>query len=464
MQVALGRCADWVGGRLVGGRELVIERISTDSRVPGPGALFVGIDGPHYKGSDFILQAAANGAVAGMVQSEEELRDLPGIVVPDTTAALGSLARGFRLERNIPWVGITGSNGKTTTREMLACILRRRGPVAASLRNYNNRIGVPLSILAAPDDAWAGIIEIGTSAPGEVAELTRILQPTVGILTTVGCGHLEGLGDIDGVMREKGALLEALPKTGLAIYPAETRCKYYFASRLACPAKHFSHERRDADLMAEGVICDEKGIRFRAWQTAFDIPALGRQNVSNALAAVAAADWLGVRPAEASEALRAFQPIPGRMGLERAGTLRILDDTYNANPDSLCAAVRFLAEVAAKRRVAVVGTMGELGPASELLHRRCGHLMARAGLDLILSVGVGTVALAEAASLGAARCRVHYFPSVASLLPRLSTLIQPEDLVLVKGSRMMHMERVVGKLRHIYHKESAPIKEVHHDV
>lgn len=452
MKATLGQCAEWVGGRLIGEWDLPIAGVCADSRLAVENALFVGIAGPNFDGNDFVTAAAENGCVAALVRDERFLHGLPGIVVADTISGLGALAAGYRRERQIPWIAITGSNGKTTTREVLACILRSRGPIACSTRNYNNNIGVPLSVLSAPDNAWAGVVEIGTNLRGEIAALARLVQPQVAIVTSIGSAHLEGLGSPKGVAEEKGSLFEVLPSDGLAVFSSEVQYRHVLEERVHCQRRLFSLEGH-GDIFAEGIGVTESGLHFAAWATPFDVALLGRHNVGNVLGAVAAADWIGVTPAEAAAALRGFRPVGGRLCLRKCGPIRVLDDTYNANPDSLCAAIQVLGELPAKRRVAIVGAMGELGPSSARLHRESGYLIAREGVDLVLATGASTVELAEAAATGAASCRVHYFPSVGALLPRLPELVQAGDLVLVKGSRASRMEKVVGRIEHLYGKQ-----------
>lgn len=449
MRATLEQCAQWSEARPVGDPQLPIEAVHADSRLCRDGSLFVGIAGPRFDGNEFVESAFANGAVAALVQDEKHLGGRPGLVADDTIAALGKLAHGYRMSLDIPWIGLTGSNGKTTTREILACILRQRGPVVSSLRNYNNNIGVPLSILSAPDGAWAGVIEIGTNAPGEIYPLACMLAPKMGIITTVGRAHLEGLGSPEAVAREKASLFDALPEDGFAVLPLDTPHHGILAERAPANRRVFSVEQ-GADIFAENIEVSPEGLRFDAWETHFESPLLGRHNVGNILAAVAAADWLGVTPAEAAEAVRDFDAVAGRLQPRRFGEVEVIDDSYNANPDSLRAAVDLLCSLPAKRRVAIVASMGELGAFSEQFHRESGFMMAKAGIDLLIAAGPATVALAEAGATGSARIRVHYFPSVAAILPRLAELIQAGDLVLVKGSRAAHLEKVVGRLERVF--------------
>ncbi|MHC4870369.1 MAG: UDP-N-acetylmuramoyl-tripeptide--D-alanyl-D-alanine ligase [Planctomycetota bacterium] len=446
MKFTLGECSEWISGELHGDWDLGFAHIFADSRLCQPPSLFVGITGPNFDGADFIKDAVANGAVAALVADKDALHGLPGIVCDDPIAALGRMAKAYRAKMDIPWVAVTGSNGKTTTRELLKCILEAKGSVACSVRNYNNRIGVPLSILSAPEDSWAGVIELGTNAPGEIEELSEILNPTIGIITSIGSSHLAGLKTVKGVAEEKSKIFEQLPEDGLAVFPADCQYRNIVEEKICQCAKPFSVDDEsgsNGDISATDIICSEDGLAFKAWDTEFNVSVSGRHNVGNVLSAVVVADWLGITPSESAEKLKGFHCVSGRMNIIRIGQLTILDDTYNANPESMCAAVKFLCEIPARRRVCFVGYMGELGEQSEKLHRELGYLMARSGIDLLVTMGQDTVSLAESASTRAAGCKVHYFPSVTAVLPKIIDFIQPDDTILVKGSRKAKMERVV---------------------
>ncbi|MHC4884918.1 MAG: UDP-N-acetylmuramoyl-tripeptide--D-alanyl-D-alanine ligase [Planctomycetota bacterium] len=453
MKLSLEQCAQWCGGRLVGDPSIVVSGVAADSRLAQPGNLFVGIKGPNFDGNEYVVPARENGAVASMVESEAALKGGSGVVVENGIHALGRLAQAFRNSLDIPWVGITGSNGKTTTRELLACLLKSKGPVAVSTRNYNNNIGVPLSILNAPDEAWAGVIEVGTSAPGEIAALCEILSPTTGVVTSVGRAHLEGFGDSEAVGHEKSAILKALPEDGLAVYPSTCSSVEVLRQASGCRTLEYA-VGEDAELTAEQVTVDSAGIHFFAWETQFNLPLLGEHNIGNALAAIAVADTLGVTPAESAEALESFHAVAGRLAIHEFGSIRVIDDTYNANPESLNAAIETLVTLEGTRKVAIVGSMLELGPDAEQLHRECGHMMARTGIDVVIAVGKETVSMAEAAASSSAGIRVNYFPSATAAFPKLSSLIHPDDLVLVKGSRGSRMERLVGRLERLGHQNA----------
>lgn len=449
MEFSLGQCAEWASGELVGDWDLKFKYIVADSRLCKPESLFVAIPGPNYDGADFVQDAANKGAVAAIVSDKESLHGLPGIVCEDPISAIGMMAKKFRESTDIPWIAVTGSNGKTTTRELLACILKSKGNIVSSCRNYNNRIGVPLSILSAPEDAWAGVIELGTNAPGEIAELAEILRPDIAIITSIGASHLQGLKSVQGVAEEKAGIFDFLSENGLAVYPSNCQYRGVIDAKNLVRKKTFAMEG-NADIVPSDIVCTEDNVSFSAWYTDFNVPVSGRHNINNIMAAIVTADSLGVTPVESAEALKKFKRVSGRLTIKKSGDITIIDDTYNSNPDSMCAAVKFLCDIPAKRRVCILGYMGELGSDSEKLHRECGYLIARSGVDLLLTMGQDTVTLAESASTRSVGCKVHYFPSVTAVLPKLSDFIQPGDTILVKGSRKAKMERIVNILMNIY--------------
>lgn len=447
MRLKLETVAEWTGGTLCGGGGAPeVYGVSTDSRTLRRGELFVALRGPAFDGHDYVDEAFAKGAAGALVERSEALGDRPGVAVGDTFAALGELAHRYRWQEHlIPWVAVTGSNGKTTTREILAHLLRTRGEVVSSRKNYNNRVGVPLTILEAPDDAWAGVLEMGTSAPGEIARLAAIATPTVAIVTNVGPAHLEGFGTLEAVAEEKGSVYERLPEDGLAIYPghdayADVLLRHVSGARVAFAVGW------PADMTAENVHADGEGIRFQVRGVDFSAPLLGVHNIGNCMAALLAAEHLGINLVDAVEPLRTLSPLTDRLQPQRTAYLTILDDSYNANPSSLRVAVETMLLFDAPRRVAIVGDMMELGRESRTLHREIGRFLTAMGLDMVLAVGKQSVVLAETASTACVRCSVKHYQTVPSLLLDLKRLLREDDLVLVKGSRGMHMERVVEAL------------------
>lgn len=448
MRLTLGLIAEWAKGRLTrNDPNRAVTGVSTDSRNVQPGELFVALKGPTFDGNAFAAEALKRGAAAALVQREDVLDGGIGIIVPDTLAALGDLAHRYRWHPPLlPWIAVTGSNGKTTTREMIARLLSLRGPVAVPMKNFNNQVGLPLSILARPEDAWIGVLEMGTSAPGEIDRLCRIATPTVGLVTGVAPAHLAGLGSPEGVAAEKASVFERLPHDGVAIYPAHDMFAGILASRVRGPRATFAVEK-PADMVAENVRTGKSGVDFRVRGIEFHLPLFGVHNVSNCLAALLAVEHFGVKLPEAAEALRKFPPVHDRLELIETEHLAILSDVYNANPGSLAAGVAAMETIPAPRRVVVVGDMLELGPHSAEIHRETGRLLTRRKVDAILAVGSECVALAEGAAGTRATGLVRHFRTVPALIRAFDEYLKRGDLVLVKGSRGMKMETVVEALR-----------------
>ncbi|MFA7094902.1 MAG: UDP-N-acetylmuramoyl-tripeptide--D-alanyl-D-alanine ligase [Gammaproteobacteria bacterium] len=445
----LAEAARMVGGELRGA-DAVFTAVSTDTRTLTPGALFVALRGPNFDGHDFVEQARAAGAVAAMV-SRAVPTALPLLLVEDTRLALGRLAAAHRAARDLPLVAVTGSNGKTTVKEMVAAILAQRAPVLATQGNLNNDIGMPLTLLRlAPEHGFA-VIEMGASHPGEVAYLTRIAQPTVALVTNAGPAHLEGFGSIEGVARAKAEIYAGLAADGVAVINADD------AYAALWDELNRSRRRVHFGLCAEAEVrADPASIRFELQDerlcTAFRLIALtgetdvrlslaGRHNVRNALAAAAATIALGMDLKEIRAGLEGMQPVQGRLQL-RAGLngVRVIDDTYNANPASFQAGIEVLAACPGTRCL-VLGDMAELGEDSPQLHRRVGEQARSAGIERLYAVGEQSRAAVEAFGAGARHCAGQ-----SELIAALRDELGPGAVVLVKGSRRMRMERVVEAL------------------
>lgn len=450
MDLTLSELAEWCDGAVEPpeAASLRVKGVSTDSRTIQPGELFVAIDGLNMDGHKFVKFVSAAGGIAAVVQKKPgDSGSLPLILVEDTLTALGKIASGYRWHSPlIPWVGITGSNGKTTTRELLSLILSSRWKVRVSKRNWNNFIGLPLSMLGGPDDAGVAVMELGTNHPGEIARLREILVPTVGVVTSTGQSHLNGFGSTRAVAREKADIFGWLPSDGIAIYPADDPN----AGILGAAAPHgkltFSASGEKADVMAENIRVSHEGSAFTVQGTEVRLPLLGRHNVSNCLAAMTAARHLGVGFAEAARALTRARSVAGRLQTTRTPSgLTVINDSYNANPDSALAALEVLAEFPGKRRIMVLGDMMELGPDSAKLHAEIGRAAGMAELDALFCVGQMTENTALAAQVNA-RIVVRWFTSAEALWMSLKEFLHTGDVVLVKGSRGMLMERVANHL------------------
>ncbi|TYO96090.1 UDP-N-acetylmuramoyl-tripeptide--D-alanyl-D-alanine ligase [Geothermobacter ehrlichii] len=453
MKLSVRKIAEITGGRLSpAGAEVVVSGISTDSRTIRPGELFVPLRGPKYDGHDFLLRALQNGAAACL--SEEVIAGLkvPVIQVEDSLRALGDLAAAHRRGYRGPLVAVTGSSGKTTTKEMLAAILERTAPGLKSAGNFNNLVGVPLTLFGLrPESHRWTVIEMGMSARGEIARLAEIAAPTLGLITNIGPAHLETLHGLDGVARAKGELFAALKPGAVAVVNADD--PRVLALPVANGVRRILYGLSgDAEVRAEDVEARGRQVRFRlhiGGQSAeVVLPVAGRFNVSNALAAVAAARALDVPLDVIVAGLCGFSPLQGRMQLHTlASGALLLKDDYNANPLSMGAALEALDQLeGGGRRIAVLGDMLELGDESRRLHREVGARAAR-HCDLLLLLGDMAEAMADgarAAGLSARRIRIAADHDEAAGC--LARVLRKGDRVLVKGSRGMRMERIADRL------------------
>ncbi len=430
-------------------------RVMTDTRALAPGDLFVALVGEQHDAHRFAADAVSAGATGLVVARPVELpsaTDVTVLQVSDTLRALQDLAADLR-RRVAPCVlAVTGSNGKTTTKEMLASILAHAGDPARVRKtqgNLNNLIGVPLTLLGLAGDETHAVIEMGMNAPGEIRRLTEIADPDVGLITNVGPAHLEGLGSVEGVARAKGELFATMRPEATAIVNAED--PHVAPLGAAFPGRRIAFGAGTA-ITAERVSCDARGtaaFRLRLEGDAIDVQLQipGRHNVMNALAAAAAAWSVGVAPEAIRAGLGAATSVGNRMGvITIANGVTIVDDSYNANPASVAAALRSLAEAPASRRIAVLGDMLELGTASAAQHRAVGTLAGRLGLAALYLHGDFAGETAAGAAEGMARDAIHLGANHAAIAAALTADTRRGDWVLVKGSRGQRMEEVVRLL------------------
>jgi len=419
-------------------------RVSTDTRLIGDGDLFIALKGDRFDAHEFLADAKGKGAAAAVVRRGTPRVDgLPVFEVADTLAALGLLARARRrrLPQGSPVVAITGSSGKTSTKEMIRAVLATRYRTHATSGNLNNLVGVPLTILAAPDDAEALVIEAGASVPGEIARLRDVIEPTIAVITNVGYAHVEGFGSLEGVLREKLGLLDGAGVAVVGTDPPELAREARRRTRTVVAGTG-----READVRPEAADLDDAGHPRITWGggQSVTVPVLGFHQIENALLALAVGREADVDPGRAVAALAGVQ-IPGGRGtaLERGG-MTILDDTYNANPASLAWAVRFAHWLAGRRRrplALVVGSMLELGVESDRLHAAAAREIAALEPALIGAVGAFVPAFAPLS--GALGARLVTAPDAATLGPKLAAALQGNEIVLLKASRGVALERVL---------------------
>jgi UDP-N-acetylmuramoyl-tripeptide--D-alanyl-D-alanine ligase len=449
---SLGAAAAVLDGRLLGS-DVAFGEVSTDTRSLQPGSLFVALQGPNFDGHDFVEQAREAGAVAALVSRKLDIT-LPQLLVADTRLALGQLARAWRNRFDIPLIAVTGSNGKTTVKEMIAAILSTQAETLVTRGNLNNDIGVPLTLLRLDDHHRYAVIEMGANHPGEIAYLCGLASPLVSLVNNVNPAHLEGFGDLDGVARAKGEIYENLQADGIAVINADERYADSWSaslqdrSRISFAMQHAADVTADPATINSQLVTDEPvrfETRFRVHTPVEDfmvhLPQAGEHNVMNALAAITVATALGV-PAEAiQQGLAGMQGVKGRLQPLRGKQRRIIiDDTYNANPGSLTAALQVLGKCSSPRYL-VLGDMGELGTDAASMHFYVGVQAQAAELDGLYCLG--EYSQQAAAAFGEDG---KHFTDQAVLIEALLDQLPAAATVLVKGSRFMHMERVVQAL------------------
>jgi len=424
------------------GAERAYSGVSTDTRSLSAGALFVAIAGERFDGHAHLQEAAARGAVGAVVRTGTPA--VPGLElfeVPDTVEALGWLARARRRDISGPVVAVTGTNGKTSTKEMLAAALRTRYRVHATRANLNNLIGVPLTILEAPADTEAMVIEAGASVPGEIARYRRIIEPTVAVVTNVSAGHLEGFGSLEGVMTEKLSLVEGVP---LAVVGTDPPALVAGARRLA--RRVVTAGLDGAELRPESVTLDSAGrATVVTEQARFTLPLPGRHLAANAMLAWGVAMHLGLDPRAVAWALEQLEIPGGRGQVMEVGGLTILNDCYNANPLSFRAAIATAQAMRGDRRlVFVAGTMRELGEGSAALHAAAASELVALKPDLVAAVGEFVPALK--AYRGALGNRLLLADDVVALGSALAPRLDGTELVVLKASRGVALERIIPLL------------------
>ena len=437
------RCPELLDGRVFTG-------VSTDSRAVAEGNLFVALRGENFDGHGFVRDALAKGALGAIVDSswaEKDTTRAALVIVEDTTRALGALAHLHRKAFAIPVLAIAGSNGKTTTKDMITAVLKTKYKVLSTQGNLNNHIGVPQTLLQLEKNHEIAVVEIGTNHPGEIAFLCDVLEPTHGLITTIGREHLEFFNTVEGVAQEEGVLFSRLGalKGGIGFVNAGDA----FVKSAATPLRkkvNYGISVRSADVHGKVVRLTETGcavLQFRAERmkqpASVELAIPGEHNALNALAAAAVGLSFTVPVSKICRALEAFRPASKRMEVKNIHGVIILNDAYNANPDSMMAALKTLAEAKATgKRIAVLGDMRELGPSAPAEHEAVGKEAARLGIDYVLTVG----ALAKHIHEGAAgRFAVHY--DLKNMLAEyLAELVAPGDVVLIKASRSMKLEDV----------------------
>jgi UDP-N-acetylmuramoyl-tripeptide--D-alanyl-D-alanine ligase len=450
MMWMLSQAAALVGGR-VEGPDVPFDSVGKDSRGDCSGQLFVALRGERFDAHGFVAEARRNGAVAALVDHRLAV-DIPQWIVDDTRLALGRLAGAWRDRFAGKVIAVTGSNGKTTCKEMIAAVLSRAGSVRATRGNLNNDIGMPLTLLAARGEDYL-VLEMGANHQGEIAYLTKIGRPHLAVITNAGRAHLEGFGSIEGVALAKGEIATGLPSEGTFIVPSDSPFTDLWRELAAERPMLTCGPNSDADVRttesAVTSIWDQDGFRTRFTvridgedlDLDLELALAGMHNVRNALVAVAAARVLGISAEAVREGLAGLRPVAGRLN-PRTGRdgLRLIDDSYNANPDSVRAAIDVLVGLPGRHWL-VLGDLGELGSEAEDLHRGLGETARAAGVDVLFTVGKLSALAAEAFGDGG-----RHYSDQALLIADLDASLGPGDLVLVKGSRLSAMDKVADAL------------------
>lgn len=442
-----------VGGKYAGtAGSAVITGISTDSRTIKPGDLFIPLIGENFDGHDFIGTAFEKGAAASLAQ--RETGHFPGkivILVNDTLKALQDLAACYRNRFDIPFIGITGSVGKTSTKEMVACAIGARYNALKNEGNLNNEIGVPLTIFRLDDGYEAAVVEMGMSAPGEIRTLAAIVKPSVGIITNIGISHIEKMGSRSNILKAKLEILDGLQPGGLLVLNGDDVMLSGAQGFLDCRTVTYGLGE-GVDYMAYNIRSyGENEIKFDIMdggnEYCIHVPAPGIHNVYNALAALAAGRELGVPVRELASGISCYSPGEMRLNIFKAGGFTVINDAYNASPQSVKAALDVLGELIAERKIAVLGDMLELGEWSSSAHKETGSHAAGKKLDYIVTVGPRAMDIARGAiEAGTAPEKTASFMSNAEALDYLQNALRPGDAILVKGSRGMKMEEIVRSL------------------
>jgi UDP-N-acetylmuramoyl-tripeptide--D-alanyl-D-alanine ligase len=434
--------------------ETLIARVCTDSRDARPGDLFVALRGDRWDGHDFVNEALARGAVAAVVASERARRfgESPRLVVADPRQALGRMAARYREDFTQPVVAVAGSNGKTTTKDLIATILNGCFETLSSPASYNNDVGVPLTLLSLEDRHLAAVLEMGTNHPGELAPLVRMAQPQVGVLTHLGEEHLEFFGSLAGVIEEEGWLAELLAPDGVLVLPGDPDWSRVVQARTRARVVRVGEgPDNDWQLIQRGL--DRQGSTFyvraprEEWCGEYRLNLLGGHQVANGMLAAAAAAEFGLNREEIGRGMAQCQPARWRMCRWQWEGVEVIEDCYNANLDSTLAAVEALRDFpCVGRRVVVLGGMAELGSHTGTAHRAVGKRIAAMGVDRLLTVGDAAAISAEAAS-DAGMEQVMAVDALSTAAANLRAFLRPGDCVLIKGSRAARLERLGALLR-----------------
>ncbi len=442
-----------------GAGDVTIKNVCTDSRSVKAGDLFFAIHGEKFDGHDFLDQVAAK-EVGAVVVEKSKVQSLKSkvpsnvgmLVVDDVRLALGKLAAAYRSQFELPVIAVGGSNGKTTTKELLASVLRQKLTTLWSEASFNNDIGVPMTLLRLEKTHQVAVLEAGTNHPGELAPLVKMIQPQLGLITSIGREHLEFFGDVTGVAQEEGWLAELLPASGKLFLNGDSEWTEKIVARTKAKVIRVGFGEKN-DWRASKARLDKSGVTFQVeapnkdFTGEYRVSLLGRHQVTNALLAIAVSEELGLGRAEIQRGLAECQPPKMRMQFWEANGVRVLEDCYNANADSMRAALETLCGLPLQgRRVAVLGDMGELGAHTEAAHAETGRLAAELKIGQLFTIGKNSAVTAKAAR-DAGLTRVIEFADVEAAVKAVKNFLKPGDVVLLKASRSSRLERIAETLK-----------------
>lgn len=442
----LGEIAESCGGKFVGNesdKNIEITSVERDSRQVKDGSLFLAIRGERVDGHDYIEKCFASGAVCAVCEKTPVNATKPYILVDSTLEAVKKIAKAYRQKFDIPVVGVSGSVGKTSTKEMLYAVLSQKYKTHKTQGNLNNELGVPLTLLSMPEDTQAAVIEMGISDFGEMTRLSEMVQPTICVLTIIGCCHLENLGDRDGVLKAKTEMFKNAAENAEYILNGDDD-KLYSVTEVNGKTPIYFGFASDNDYYAEDIENNGEGgisctLCFDDTRLNVTIPAIGSYMVSNALAAVAAGRLLGLSDEQLINGVESYKTVGSRANVINTGKIRIIDDCYNANPTSVKASLDTLVNFSG-RKVAILGDMKELGADEFKLHLETGKYAKDKGVDLVIAAGPLAKELAKGAD-------GEWFESVEQVKSAIPALINEGDTVLVKASHSMHFEEIVDFLK-----------------
>lgn len=442
MRLSFEEIAKATGGKLQGNSKKIVSQIATDTRVIKAGDLYVALKGPNFDGHDFIADAKSKGAIGAVVSKKiSGGADFVVIEVKDTLKALGDIAHFWRKKFSIPVIAITGSSGKTSTKEMLAACLEEVGPISKTEGNLNNLVGVPLTLFNLKEGDRFAIIEMGMNAFGEIARLTEIAAPTVGLITNVGSAHLEGVGDLAGVAKAKGELFKNLGPQATAVMNSDDP----YISKMETAAKKVTFGfSKKAMIQATGIDYGDKTMKVEIGGASFNLPFVAEHQAKNWLATYAVCTALGVVPSQKS--LGKLKPAKMRGEEIEVNGVTVINDAYNANPDSMKAALMALQKkFPSKRKIAVLGEMMELGAQTAALHEKVGEYAASEGIEILMACGAHAKEMKKGFDLNGGKSSM-VFADPDELQKTLKKSLKKGDAVLIKGSRLSRMEKIIDFL------------------